>query len=311
MRIIVFTWILLAVPVGDGADNVPFTFRDGDRIVFLGDSITQSGQYPLYLECALLEQFSEWKLTFRNAGWGSDRAWLHQRIADTDMNGDAMLKLQGREQEELLLRMVTHGLTRDVLPLQPSVVIIMYGANEVRDGDHALKLHIRALREIMTQLRKADIRVVLLSPSPEEPGTEWNARHEKFISAVRDLATAEKIHYIDQFHPVLEAVIDARKADSSFAYTRDGVHPHPAGHRMMAKAILEGLGMDGSMLAAENSPLLAKVTEKSREYFHRWREIQIPALLVGTLNSSETRDRLKKADQRISELEIEIDRLRK
>jgi hypothetical protein len=79
---------------------------------------------------------------------------------------------------------------------------------------------------------------------------------------------------------------------------------------MMAKAILQGLGMDASKCSGEATPLLANVTEKNKAYFHRWREIQIPAMLAGTLDTTEVRSQLADADNHIGKLEVEIDRLR-
>src|SRR5208337_1428535 len=54
--------------------------HDGDRIVFLGDSITEQRLYTTYLEGYTLARFPAMKLTFRNVGWGGDTAWLRQRF---------------------------------------------------------------------------------------------------------------------------------------------------------------------------------------------------------------------------------------
>jgi hypothetical protein len=39
---------ILAVTIHSAVAQKPFAFRDGDRVVFLGDSITQYGEHPLY-----------------------------------------------------------------------------------------------------------------------------------------------------------------------------------------------------------------------------------------------------------------------
>src|SRR5437763_6935173 len=51
-----------------------FFFRKGDRIVFLGDSITEQYQYSTYMELYLTTRFPDWDLTFLNAGIGGDTA---------------------------------------------------------------------------------------------------------------------------------------------------------------------------------------------------------------------------------------------
>ena len=56
-----------------------FFIRDGDRVVFLGDSITEQRLYTAYIEAYALTRHPDWKLTFRNVGWGGDTSWLRQR----------------------------------------------------------------------------------------------------------------------------------------------------------------------------------------------------------------------------------------
>src|SRR6516164_4146521 len=51
-----------------------FFFKEGDRIVFLGDSITEQYQYSTDIELYLTTRFPKWKLTFINAGIGGDTA---------------------------------------------------------------------------------------------------------------------------------------------------------------------------------------------------------------------------------------------
>src|SRR5271154_5576446 len=57
-----------AEPAGD------FFFKDKDRIVFLGDSITEQYQYSSDIELYLTTRFPKWNLTFINAGIGGDSA---------------------------------------------------------------------------------------------------------------------------------------------------------------------------------------------------------------------------------------------
>jgi hypothetical protein len=232
------------------------------------------------------------------------------RTADKQsLSGDAMLKLPaGDEQENQRSQICAHGLARDILPLRPTVVTIMYGANDIRDGENALELHLRSLRQIITTLRETNCRVILLSPSPEE-SPEWNAKHETFMGAVKKLADEQNVPYIDVFQPVQRAVEAARKTDPTFAYTTDGVHPRFEGHVMIAEAVLAGAGTTGPKLNPR-SPVLPKVTEKNKTYFHRWREVQVPAMVAGKIDTDETRATLAAADTRIAELEAEIDAIR-
>lgn len=228
-----------------------FEFRDGDRVVFLGDSITQQRLYTTYIESYLLTRYPGRKFTFRNSGWGGDTAWLRQRTQGTDMTDAKLFMLQGAEQEAALVRMVTHGLTRDVLPLRPSVVLIDFGMNDARRGEAALPVYVRSHAELAAQLRKAGARPVILTASPEERsqegqpgGSAYNVMLEKYSAALKELAEREKLPFSDQFHPYVDLINRARKQDAAFKSMPDGVHPFPSGHLVMAWGILKGLQAD-------------------------------------------------------------------
>src|SRR5882757_3677280 len=49
-------------------------FRSGDRVLFLGDSITEQYQYSSDIELYLTTRFPKWNLSFLNAGIGGDTA---------------------------------------------------------------------------------------------------------------------------------------------------------------------------------------------------------------------------------------------
>jgi hypothetical protein len=56
-----------------------YFIKDGDRVVFLGDSNTEQRLYTTYIEAYTLTRHPDWKLWFRNVGWGGDTSWLRQR----------------------------------------------------------------------------------------------------------------------------------------------------------------------------------------------------------------------------------------
>src|SRR6266446_1325293 len=56
-----------------------FQIKDGDRVVFLGDSITEQRLYTSYIESYALTRYPHWQLRFRNVGWGGDTSWLRPR----------------------------------------------------------------------------------------------------------------------------------------------------------------------------------------------------------------------------------------
>src|SRR6478736_5077814 len=62
----------IAISSASAADE--FFFKDGDRVMFLGDSITEQYQYSNDIETYLTTRFPKWRLQFLNAGISGDTA---------------------------------------------------------------------------------------------------------------------------------------------------------------------------------------------------------------------------------------------
>jgi lysophospholipase L1-like esterase len=222
-----------------------FFIRDGDRVVFLGDSITEQRLYTTYIEAYALSRFPNWKLSFRNAGWGGDTAWLRMRLGTDEVQ---LFAADDGKQTELVKRSVTFGLQRDVLPLEPTVVLVKFGMN-----DHyyqafrpdILRAYVRAQTETARLLAAAGARVAFLTPQPIEekrvdPDQDVrNLALRKFSDALSDVAARVDALFIDQFDPYMAVM----KASSASTIGRgDAIHPGPAGQTLMAWIILKGLG---------------------------------------------------------------------
>ena len=225
-----------------------FFFHDKDSVVFLGDSITEQKLYTTYVEAYTLTRFPQWSLTFRNVGWGGDTAWLRQR-AHPDEN--ALFAATGSALDEMVTKSVGAGLARDVLPLKPTAVTVDFSMN-----DHAyqafrediFRAHVRSQKEIANVLTKNGARVALMTTQPIEekrPDPDKDIKNQslsKFSEGIKEVAAKEGATFVDQFNPYLALMMKARteKPDAHIG-GGDAVHPGPAGHTLMAWAILKGL----------------------------------------------------------------------
>src|SRR3954452_7493345 len=106
--------LICAFSVAAGAPGADFLIRDGDRVVFLGDSITEQRLYTTYIEAYALSRHPEWKLWFRNVGWGGDTSWLRQRAHPDEAK---LFAAEPGAQQKMIEEAVANGLGRDVLPL--------------------------------------------------------------------------------------------------------------------------------------------------------------------------------------------------
>ena len=240
-------WVVLVS--GACAKDAVFPLRDGESVVFLGDSITEQRLYTTYIEAYALTRFPKLKCTFRNVGWGGDTAWLRQR-AHPDEN--VLFAAKDADQQKMVETAVGAGLARDVLPLKPTVVTVDFGMN-----DHAymafrqdiFSAYSRSQSEIVKVLAKNGARVALVTPQPIEEHRadpdkdERNLSLRKFSDGLNEICTKGNAVYVDQFDPYMAIMMQARKADpQAMVGGGDAVHPGPAGHTLMAWAILKGLG---------------------------------------------------------------------
>ena len=212
--------LLLAAQIGAAQE---FFFKKGDVIVVMGDSITEQRLYSNYVEIWSQTRFPSHNLVFRNVGIGGDRS----------TGGNNRFK-------------------RDVIFYKPTVLTVDFGMN---DGNYNLKAfddkafatYTKGLQGIADKAKAANIRVAWITPQPVEhnPGDAkeaYNQTLEKFSDGVKDIASKNSGHFVDQFHPYWAVVTKAREAGEKGRITGgDAVHPGSAGQAVMAAAILKGL----------------------------------------------------------------------
>jgi len=87
-----------------------FTLKEDERVVFLGDSITEQHLFSNFVETWLSLRFPKRRLSFFNAGWGGDTA------------PGSLARLD-----------------RDVLQLKPSLAVICLGMNDAGYASIVLK----------------------------------------------------------------------------------------------------------------------------------------------------------------------------
>src|SRR4051812_20527485 len=123
-----------------------FYLKDGDRVVFYGDSITAQREYTARVEEFVLTRYPGMKVAFYHAGVGGDR-----------VTGGGAGPIDER-------------LDRDVIRFKPTVVTIMLGMN---DGEYkpfdqpVFDTYARGYRHIVERLQAElpGVRLTLIQPS--------------------------------------------------------------------------------------------------------------------------------------------------
>lgn len=128
----------------------PIILRDGDRVVFLGNTLIEREQRHGYWEAALTSRFHDCNITFRNLGWSGDTVWGHAR-AGFGSPTDGFRHLNAH-----------------VAALKPTVVIVGYGNNESFDGPAGLARFEQGLNTLIDTLIPIKTRIILLGPIRQE-----------------------------------------------------------------------------------------------------------------------------------------------
>ncbi len=235
-----------------------FGIHDGDRVVFMGDSITEQRLYTTYVEAYAVTRFPKRKLAFWNVGWGGDTSWLRMRSFPDEK---ALFAAEGEAQQKIIEESVNGPLERDVLSFKPTVVLINFGMNDHNYEpfrEDIFKAYVRSQTHLTKTLAKNNARVVLLTPQPLEnrsgdpSGDARNKALRKFADGLKELAAKEGAAFVDQFVPYLAIMKREHMRDVGACIGHgDEIHPGPPGHLLMASIILRNLNAPALVSRAE------------------------------------------------------------
>lgn len=232
------TLILALLPAFASAQ---FALKNGDRVVFYGDSITDQRLYTLYTEAFVRTRFPKLDVSFVHSGWGGDT-----------VNGGGGGNIDTR-------------LSRDVFPYRPTVVTVMLGMNDAgyRTFEQPrFDTYAKGYAHIVDRLRHEapNARITLIQPSPYDDVTRapgfpggYNGTLLKYGDYVKELGTQNGATIADLNTPVVTMLQAANAKDPQAAQKiiGDRVHPGDAGHLTMAEALLRAWNAPSVVSAVE------------------------------------------------------------
>lgn len=207
--------------------------KDGDTIVFLGDSITHQCLYTQYVEDYFYTRFPKMRLRLHNAGVGGSRAW------------DALLRFD-----------------QDIASYKPKYVTVLLGMNDGRYAEYFDDVFIdysKNMIKLLDEIEKTGATAILMTPTMfdarakrmQKPGgfmgpkavTFYNATLAYYGAWLRDTASERGLGFVDMWGPLNDISFRERQKDPKFTLIRDSVHPDAPGQVIMAVAMVDNLNL--------------------------------------------------------------------
>ncbi|HUU89699.1 MAG TPA: SGNH/GDSL hydrolase family protein [Phycisphaerae bacterium] len=201
----------------------------GDRVVIVGDSITEQKQYSKFIEDYLTMCVPQLDLWVFQLGWSDETAG----------------GFVGR-------------MDQDLFPFKPDVITTCYGMNdggyrayEERIGEE----YLAQMRQIIKAAREAGATIVVGSPGVVDtktwrgPADVYNDNLAHLRDIARDLAASADMPFANVHDAMMDVMTKAKAAygENYHVGGDDGVHPAPNGHLVMAYAFLKAMGFDGDL----------------------------------------------------------------
>jgi endoglucanase len=209
-------------------------FEDGDRVCFVGDSITHGGSYHTFIYLFYATRFPDRDIRMYNCGVAGDTA------------------------EGTIRRFEW-----DVEPKHPTIATVMLGMNDVGRDNYGLQeptpeqinaredklaSYAENMDTLCSMLRDEDAELVIIGPSIYDQSADIERENLfgvndaliKCVSYCRDLAGKFDAGFVDFNAPLLLINNKYQKSDASFTIVgQDRVHPGREGHFVMAAVFLE------------------------------------------------------------------------
>lgn len=239
-----------------------FEFKDGDRLVLLGNTVLEREQRYGAFEPRLALALGDTKVSVRNLSWSGDTVFGHARS-------------YFGPPEEGLQRLTAH-----LELLKPTVVILCYGSELAFERLGGLPDFLSGYRSLIELIRaKAPgVRIIIAAPPPVEtlppPLPNLTAENKNLSSlrdALRKFALMQNTYFVDWFE-LMGGV--PKPGTAAKPLTENGVHYTSEGYEKLSAKLVEGLGLklrDAAIPSPALENLRRAVIAKDTLFFNRWR----------------------------------------
>jgi lysophospholipase L1-like esterase len=246
----------LSAPLAAPAAPRSMLLRDGQKVLLIGDSITNAGGYVQYVDAFLRTRFPDSRFTLINLGLPSETV--------TGLS----------EPDHPFPRPNVHErLDRALARVKPDVVVACYGMNDgiyYPFAEERFVQYQQGIRKVVEKAKAAGASIILMTPPPFDPVPvktkllpigaakySWVSPYERYDEVLdrygKWLLTLreQSIPVADPHRETARFLESMRRKEPEFTLAGDGVHPTPSGHALVAIALLELIGVPRDVDAAQ------------------------------------------------------------
>lgn len=239
MKKITLIIYLLSVALHISAQTIP-VFKDGERVAFVGNSITCGGRYHSYIWLYYMTRFPGMRIDIFNEGIGGD-----------------------------VVQQITQRMDK-VFEHNPTIVTLTFGMNDVGymdftlpgneiTGKNNVKTSLNNYRQLEKLLREYPrITKILIGGSPYDETSQFNrvpfpGKNDliaEIADALAESAKQNNWNFVDFNRPMVAINQREQRFDSTFTLCgKDRVHPSTDGHMVMAYLFLKAQGLTNRPVA--------------------------------------------------------------
>ena len=245
---LVLIWLGLLGDVRHGAAGADWPPRDGLKVVFLGDSITQNGLYVRYVDAYLTTRFPDRRIEVIGLGLSSET------LSGTSEPDHPYPRPDVRSR-----------LPRALELTKPDLVFVCYGMNDGiyhPPSPERVAQYRQGTAEVVAAIQEAGAEVIVGTPPPYDsrpvrartvplsaplfgyghPYIDYDGVLGIYANLLLAQRDAGKLVVADIHGATGDALAALRLTDPNFTFASDGVHPEGDGHWLIARPYLETWG---------------------------------------------------------------------
>ena len=216
------------------ATNALASLGAAQRIVFLGDSITYSGQYVESVEAYFVTRFPDRQIEFLDLGLPSET------VSGLSEDGHAGGKFPRPDLHERLARLLEKT--------KPDLVVACYGMNDgiyLPFSEERFQKFQDGIKRLRERVMAAGAKIIHVTPPTFDEVRGGHPGYGNALDRYSDWLLAQRAagwDVADLHGPMNRYLAERRERDPNFFLAGDGVHCGDTGHWIIAKQLLLHLG---------------------------------------------------------------------